>query len=46
MPSTNEKPKLEDQIERNVLPILYAVAVVLAILLLLALVVMAWKEAL
>jgi hypothetical protein len=45
---SNGKPErtLESKIETHVLPFLYAVAVVLACLLLLALVVMAWKEAL
>jgi hypothetical protein len=46
MPSTNEKPKLEDQIESRLLPVLYAIAAVLAVLLLAALVVLAWKEVL
>lgn len=45
----NERPRrnhLEDKIEHRVLPVLYAVGVVLGLLILLALVVLAWREVL
>ena len=45
---TNEKPRpqhhIEEKVEHNVLPVLYATAVVLVCFLLLGLVVLVWKE--